>query len=256
MFRNIAFKLMRLERFKRLKAIENSYQHDIAFLQMLPDSTVVQALRTLPRSASQIRQDILALALSGFKKNGFFVEFGATDGVKFSNSYLLEKDFGWQGILGEPARGFHERLQQNRGCHIETNCVWCRSGDSLVFNEPRDGSLSSIADFVNNDHLAKSRKKKTATYEVGTISLDDLLDKYDAPHYIDYLSVDTEGSELEILSAFDFTRRGIGLITVEHNFGPTRAGLAALLESKGYKRIGKGISDFDDWYVRPDLIEL
>ena len=151
---------MRLERFKRLKAIENSYQHDIAFLQMLPDSTVVQALRTLPRSASQIRQDILALALSGFKKNGFFVEFGATDGVKFSNSYLLEKDFGWQGILGEPARGFHERLQQNRGCHIETNCVWCSSGDSLVFSEPRDGSLSSIADFVNNDHLAKSRKKK------------------------------------------------------------------------------------------------
>lgn len=247
---------MSLERFKRLKAIENSYRHDIAFLQMLPDRTVIQALRSLPRSASQIRQDILALALSEFKKNGFFVEFGATDGVKFSNSYLLEKDFGWQGILGEPARGFHERLQQNRGCHIETNCVWRRSGDSLIFSEPRDGSLSSIADFVDNDHLAKSRKKKTATYEVGTISLDDLLEKYDAPQYIDYLSVDTEGSELEILSAFDFARRDVGLITVEHNFGPTREGLAALMKSKGYKRIGEGISDFDDWYVRPDLIKL
>ena len=256
MFRNLTFKVMNLERFKRLKAIENSYRHDVAFLQMLPDSAVVHALRTLTRSKSQIRQDILALALSGFKKNGFFVEFGATDGVKFSNSYLLEKDFGWQGILGEPARGFHERLEQNRGCHIETNCVWRSSGDSLMFSEPRDGSLSSIADFVDNDRLAKSRKKKTATYEVATISLDDLLEKYDAPQYIDYLSVDTEGSELEILSAFDFTRRDIGLITVEHNFGPTRAGLAALMDSKGYKRIGEGISDFDDWYVRPDLIEL
>ena len=100
MFRNLTFKVMNLERFKRLKAIENSYQHDVAFLQMLPESAVVQALRTLPQSKSQIRQDILALALSGFKENGFFVEFGATDGVKFSNSYLLEKDFSWQGILG------------------------------------------------------------------------------------------------------------------------------------------------------------
>ena len=125
-----------------------------------------------------------------------------------------------------------------------------------MFSEPRDGSLSSITDFVDNDHLAKSRKKKTATYEVKTISLNDLLEKYDAPQYIDYLSVDTEGSELEILSAFDFTLRDIGLITVEHNFGPTRARLAALMEDKGYKRIGDGISDFDDWYVRPDLIEL
>jgi hypothetical protein len=94
MFRNLTFKVMNLERFKRLKAIEKPYRHDVAFLQMLPDSAVVQALRTLPRSKSQIRQDILALALSGFKENCFFVEFGATDGVKFSNSYLLEKDFG------------------------------------------------------------------------------------------------------------------------------------------------------------------
>ena len=51
------------------------------------------------------------------------------------------------------------------------------------------------------------------------------------PQYIDYLSVDRKAQD-EILSAFDFTRRDIGLITVEHNFGPTRAGLAALWRAR------------------------
>ena len=253
MIKFIQFNIMRSERYKRLKALERQYPHDLAFLQSLPESTIVTALKAIPDSKSQIRQDILALAMANFSHDGFFVEFGATDGVLNSNSNLLEKQFGWRGILAEPARGFHNSLKQNRSCHIETDCVWRASGETLMFTEPRDGSLSSLADFVENDHLKKSRRKKPVSYEVQTISLNDLLNKYNAPDYIDYLSVDTEGSELEILSSFDFDRRTIGVITVEHNFGSTRDGLNDLLSSNNFVQFGKDISEYDDWYIHADL---
>jgi hypothetical protein len=76
-----------------------------------------------------------------------------------------------------------------------------------------------------------------------------LLKKYDAPNQIDYLSIDTEGSELEILNAFDFSKYSFGVITVEHNHTPQRELLYSLLTSKGYKRIFETVSNIDDWYV-------
>ena len=52
----------------------------------------------------KLRQDILVAVLARFKRNGYFVEFGATDGVYLSNTFLLEQQLGWTGILAEPAR--------------------------------------------------------------------------------------------------------------------------------------------------------
>ena len=88
---------------------------------------------------------------------------------------------------------------------------------------------------------------------VQTISLNDLLDEFDAPDEIDYMSVDTEGSELEILSAFDFSKRQVKLFTIEHNFTPLRAEIYNLMTSKGYVRRFPEYTRFDDWYVHESL---
>ena len=203
----------------------------------------------LARSKAQLRQDIFVLSELGFKREGFFVEFGAASGVDLSNSYLLEKDYGWRGILAEPARHWHAGLHKNRHCHIETDCVWRTSGERLVFNEVETAELSTIETFNNSDGHSESRKKGK-TYEVSTISLLDLLEKYQAPQHIDYLSIDTEGSEYDILSSFDFDRYDIKIITCEHNYTPQRAHIHALLTAAGYQRRLEQISQFDDWYVR------
>ncbi len=71
-----------------------------------------------------------------------------------------------------------------------------------------------------------------------------------APAEIDYLSIDTEGSELEILRAFDFDRWNVRLISVEHNHTPLRQPLYDLLTARGYVRKWPELSAFDDWYVR------
>jgi hypothetical protein len=95
-----------------------------------------------------------------------------------------------------------------------------------------------------------SRKK----YGVESISLSDLLALHKAPQKIDYLSVDTEGSELEILSNFDFNI-SIDIITVEHNYHQSnRERIRLLLTSKGYERILEKFSSWDDWYVQRPLL--
>lgn len=208
--------------------------------------------RMLLESKSQLGQDLFVLAGTNFRKNGFFVEFGATNGLDLSNTWLLEKVFHWNGILAEPARTWHGALRANRTCWIDTACVWKRSGTTLQFNETADPALSTIDAFSGCDGHGAARHGGTG-YTVPTLSLADLLAKYDAPHVIDYLSLDTEGSELEILQAFDFDRHAFRIITCEHNYTPSRDGIHALLTSKGYVRVFEDLSQWDDWYVHPLL---
>jgi hypothetical protein len=87
---------------------------------------------------------------------------------------------------------------------------------------------------------------------VSTISLNDLLSKHNAPKHIDYLSIDTEGSEFEILNSFDFSSHSFGVVTVEHNFTPVRQKIFELLSGHGYTRQFENLSKFDDWYVKVD----
>ncbi len=188
---------------------------------------------------------------TGEKRNGYFVEFGATNGVKLNNTYLLEKAFGWKGILAEPGRVWHDDLHNNRLCVIETRCVWSKSGEQLEFNEVAAGELSTIVEFTDSDRHSAARKfgKK---YIVETISLNDLLKSNGAPNCIDYLSVDTEGSEFTILANFDFSKYDVRIITVEHNFTVMREKIHTLLKSKGYVRIFESFSQWDDWYIKSE----
>lgn len=204
---------------------------------------------------SQLRQEIFVLSELDFKINGFFVEFGATNGVTNSNTWLLEKEFGWQGILAEPSKYWHKDLFQVRSAAIETRCVWTHSDDIVLFNEvsTERGShgpeLSTIDNYSDCDKHSNTREAGEK-YQVETISLTDLLSKYDAPREIDYLSIDTEGSEFDILSNFEFDRYDIKIITCEHNYTPMRKKIYDLLMSKGYQRKHQDISQWDDWYVR------
>ncbi|MEY5043793.1 MAG: hypothetical protein RJA19_1020 [Bacteroidota bacterium] len=199
---------------------------------------------------SQLGQDYLASALFG--GSGYFVEFGACDGLKHSNTKALE-ELGWKGILAEPDKSWHEALEQNRpGAIISTQCVWKESGATLNFSSATIGVLSTLSEFQTSDfHLRKIRE----SYPVETISLLDLLREQGAPDYIHYLSIDTEGSEFDILASFDFDAYRFGLITVEHNFTDMREKLHTLLTGHGYVRALEVHSRWDDWYFDPALIE-
>jgi hypothetical protein len=78
----------------------------------------------------------------------------------------------------------------------------------------------------------------------------DLLKAHNAPKFIEFLSIDTEGSEFEILKDFDFQSYRFGAICVEHNFSDTRERINELLLANGYAQVHSDLSEFDDWYVQ------
>ncbi len=147
-----------------------------------------------------------------------------------------------------PAAGNND-LKKNRSANIETSCVWKDSHSTLTFNEVDYAELSTISAYSDAD-LHKEERKLSKSYEVTTISFNDLLTKYNAPQVIDYLSIDTEGSEYEILSNLDFSRHSFRVITCEHNFTPMREKIYDLLTKNGYARKCEELSEYDDWYVK------
>jgi FkbM family methyltransferase len=213
---------------------------------------VVFCIRHADDSKSQLLQDLFVRWRLDNKVGGFFVEFGATNGVDLSNTYSLEKQLAWKGILAEPAKCWHDRLAQNRQCAIDTRCVWETSGATLTFNEVEMAELSTVQSFSQGDQHSAIREKGK-TYDVHTISLNDLLAEHNAPGVIDFLSIDTEGSELLILKSLNADRYRFNIITVEHNFTPQRELIFELLTSRGYTRVFSQLSRWDDWYVHEGL---
>ncbi len=240
-----------LEYFKLLKLLEfkNKFENTIIDVEV-----VNEAREDVGLSKAQLHQDLVCLMLLGFKTNGFFVEFGATDGLKFSNTWLLERKYDWNGVLVEPAKNWHERLFVNRDAIIDTRCVSEFSGKRISFNETEIGELSTIDKYSFSDEHSNLRIKGTV-YEVETVSLTDLLDQHAAPTQIDFLSIDTEGSEYEILLGLNFEKYTFSFIVCEHNYSTNRDLVYNLLTSRGYKRILSEISLFDDWYISQSLAQ-
>lgn len=228
---------------------DNYYNRDTIFFGY--------CLSNIDQSKSQNFQDVWALYENYFKKHGFFVEFGSTNGVNGSNSYLLHKNYGWYGILAEPNPIWHNELKNNRQdhrCRIVTDCVYTVSGETVEFLATDEPDLSTIKGFGKDDEH-ESKRNNAKTIKVNTISLYDLLYNNDAPNVIEYMSVDTEGSEYDILKAFFDDPRSeeymIRCITVEHNFNNSnRDRMFNLLTSNGYKRKFEYFSRWDDFYAK------
>jgi FkbM family methyltransferase len=230
----------------------NRSLYDLEFIRAVSAPNKEAVIHLLDKSKSQLRQDLFVLIETNYKQGGYFVEFGAADGFNLSNTYLLESEFLWKGILGEPAKIWETELYQNRpNASIETYCIWKDSDSNLIFNETVVPELSTVDSFSLEDGHGNTRSRGRK-YQVQTISLNDLLKKYNAPRYIDYLSIDTEGSEYEILSAFNFDEYTFGIITVEHNYSSQRNKIFELLTRHGYVRKYETISGFDDWYIKAE----
>jgi FkbM family methyltransferase len=224
----------------------------INYLTIVEDHKAV--IEHISSSKSQLFQDLYVLERMKWKHHGYFVEFGATNGKDLSNTYLLEKDFSWKGLLVEPGKNWHKELKENRSVDISHKCVWKSDGEMISFNEsiyPEFSTINSLTDF---DGMQKSRVS-TNQYLVETVSLQKLLDDHESPKYIDYISIDTEGSEYEILNSFDFSRYEFGILTVEHNYNRNETMIDDLLSRNGYIRVHREVSNFDGWYINTRIFK-
>jgi FkbM family methyltransferase len=206
-------------------------------------------------SYSQIGQDLAVLKFYNNKRDGFFIEIGASDGIGLSNTYLLETQYGWKGICVEPIPYIFEYLKNNRPNSVCYDyAVYKESNKEVVFDISHICSeLSGISENIDCHSSIVNANKTQITRT--TITFNDLLEKSNAPTFIDYLSLDTEGSELDILKSVDLQKYVFGLIDVEHNFvEPRRSEIRELLESNGYVYLRQ--NNFDDCYKHHSIPDL
>ena len=220
----------------------------------------IDHFKKIKNSQSQIFQDIFASFIIGDKFDKTFLEFGATNGFDLSNSYLLENSFGWKGVLSEPSSQWHEALKKNRkNSKIITKCIWKESGKKLDFFMSDFGELSTLKDFVESDKISipsntEVRLKSGKTISVETISLNDVVKEYFNGICPSYISIDTEGSEYEILKSFDFNNFRPKVFTIEHNYTENESKIDELLINNNYSRIFRKLTSFDAWYVCTEIL--
>lgn len=198
---------------------------------------------------SQIGQDkFLNESIFKNKKNGVFVDIGAHDGISYSNSFYFEKELNWQGICVEPNPFVYELLAVNRKCETVNACIYDKNGfvNFLLVNGPSE-MLSGIYEEYDLRHLKRidhEVKELGGSLEIKKIqsyTLNSLLAKHKLTN-IDFLSIDTEGSEWTILKDLDFDRFLIKIICLENNYEDKK--LHNLLINKGFKLIHRISTDY------------
>lgn len=189
---------------------------------------------------SQVGQDEWVCSMLNNKKNGYFLEIGAYDGIHFSNTYHLETELGWDGVCVEAGARAFKKLLENRKCLCLHRAI---GGDNKTVNFIEEGEIGGVSSYGDQ--------------EVEMITMEWLLSVVDAPKYIDYISLDVEGYEYEALLKFPFEEYGVGLWTIEHNSyldeGILRDRIRFIMTDNGYKIYRKDIEcgglAFEDWYI-------
>lgn len=225
---------------------------------------------------SQVGQD--QFLLQNFfrgRRNGVFVDVGAYDGEKFSNSAFFERHMGWQGLCIEPLPAAFAKLAASRNCRCEQVCVADFEGEA-EFIESDSGAdekmLSGLAATFDPRHVQRLSRVATATSArvVPVRRLSALLEQH-ALYDIDYCSIDTEGAELPILAELDLERFRIRVFTIENNYDDER--IPQLMARKGYEFVAKLEQDYvfkrrdvvrlptvsvicAVWHAEPDRVEL
>lgn len=206
-------------------------------------STSLRRLFNLQPSYGQFQQDLwVALKVGHGKKDGYYVDVGSADGIRISNTNLLDH-MGWKGVCIDP---FPTHMQ-GRTCQVFKQPIYSESGKKVQFRVAGEegGIESNLATY-------KGDVSKAPLVELVTTTLDEVLEKAKAPQWIDYMNIDVEGAEYDALRGFNLDKYEVGSFTIEHNYEPEkREQIRKLMEGKGYVRVRSW--EVDDWYVHPKL---
>lgn len=190
---------------------------------------------------SQDGQDKYLDSLFKEKRNGFFVEVGANDGITFSNTYFFERQRDWKGICIEPHPSAFAKLKLNRKGVLINGCV-SKTEKEFEFLKI-DGyaeMLSGLVEKYDPSHLIRIERElaehggEKEVVKVQGMSLDSIL-KNNNVSQVDYCSIDTEGGEIEILESANLVENEISVISIENIY--YGASVEKYLKKYRYKRI-------------------
>jgi FkbM family methyltransferase len=175
-------------------------------------------------------QDMVAYLYFRGKKNGFFIDIGANDGIIGSNSYVFEK-LGWQGICVEPQPDIFLELKKRRKCECLNVAIAPQKGKIDFFKSYGADALSCMEPSEERRQWAMSYGK-VETIQVEALPFPEILRNHPQVEHIDFLSVDVEGAEMQVLQTIDFSKYSFGLIAVERS---NENEVKSFLRQKGYQ---------------------
>ena len=160
------------------------------------------------RSYSQLKQDKIIMSLFRNSRNGFFLDLASNDARKLSNTYALERQLDWRGICIEPNARYWFDYTRYRTCKLVAAVVGHERMEKIDFSYSRGEFGGIIKHGMDNENYTEA----SSAY---TIPLSEILERYNAPREIDYLSLDIEGAETYVMKSFPFSRYRIKVMTVE-----------------------------------------
>lgn len=183
------------------------------------------------------------------KRNGYFLEAGAAGGCDGSSCYVLERELGWTGVCVEPHDGFFRQLVHTRPNSVHENVCLAGQAGGVEFVEGVGDPLQPYYSGIRRNLLTKTGGPRVA--ESGRVVLKqafplaDILDKHKVPAVIDYGAFDIEGSEMEVLEVFPFSRYRFRALSIECDASQDR--LARLLAGAGYREVRNPFNRTRPW---------
>ena len=187
------------------------------------------------------------------KKKGFFVEIGAFDGIDGSNCFYFEKVQEWDGIAVEASKIQFNKLKKNRKCKLFNEAINSKEKD-VEFIEVQEGltQMSGIDDenYIAKEFINKDPNSKIGKFKTKTVTFEKIVP---TNAIIDYLSLDIEGGEMDLLESIDFSKYKIKVISVENN-SPDKINFELFFKKKNYSffdRVGQ-----DEIFFNNDFFKL
>jgi FkbM family methyltransferase len=207
----------------------------------------------MSNSYSQYGEDLKILKFFGASSSGYYVDVGANNGIRDSNTALLE-ECGWKGLLIEANPELIEQAVNARPQSIVIH--------SAVVDPDNIGAIDFYqvtGDCTNLDGLSTTLKNsnflaKISAYggqikalRVPANTLDRIFQDYRVPERFELLSIDVEGAELQALKGLSLDRYSPRLIVIEDNSNGADWRVADRLKEWGYQRVHR--TGVNDWYV-------
>lgn len=182
----------------------------------------------------QAYEDYLAYHFFGRRKHGFYVDVGASDGIRFSNSFVLEKR-GWSGICVEAHPFYYNICKKNRKKAKVYNVAIGDTNGTATFYASKHGALSSLDPSAGK--IFKKQFKAFKGYDkeikMPVRTINSLLEENNVEK-VDYITIDIEGTELDAMRGFDLSKYDPELLIIEACTPKRKDALIAYMQSRGY----------------------
>lgn len=184
---------------------------------------------------SQFQQDyyLYTRHFSKLKRAGVYLDIATNDPVSISNTYFMDRCLGWRGICVEANPSYYEKIHRLRSCDLVPTCVGKRDGEvvELALEGGAGGILGST---YKHKHKWTRENMSVPRLVERCTTVRKILDRGNV-RVVDFLSLDVEGHEVEVLRGVDWERTKILVMSVEVT-GGVMDELQVLMDKLGYKR--------------------